>query len=155
MLNGHDKSTISLRMDTVDRQKLKRIAKRLGVRESDILRFAIKNLLLKLAPLAEPDAKGKEVLPPFLVLGKEMISFFSLDSERLDGVINVGDKSSSAVDPTDLALLAMSLIPDAYFEDRLREAAKRSHSKPLEQTPTTVEAYLFSKYMCTHGADTV
>jgi hypothetical protein len=149
MLKEYGKRNISLRLGTGDHQKIKRVAMRLGVRESDVLRFAIKSMLNRVAPLHEPSSRGRELLPAFLNMSREIINFFDLDGERLDRIVNTGTDDETAVSRADLELLAMSAIPDAYFDERLREAVRLGLPDADQRTMPSVEAYLFAKYLRT------
>ena len=82
------KQNISLRMSTGDLQKVKSLAKKFQVRESDVYRFAIKSTLAKLAPLHEENLSGQDLLPVFMELGAELTNYFELDTTILDSIIN-------------------------------------------------------------------
>jgi len=47
------KQAVSLRLSAADIRKIKKLSKRLGVRDSDIFRYALKVMLAKLAPLCD------------------------------------------------------------------------------------------------------
>jgi len=47
------KHAVSMRLGAGDIRNIKRMAKRLGVRDSDIIRFAIKSTLHRIAPLCD------------------------------------------------------------------------------------------------------
>ena len=85
-----NKKLVSVRLTTTDLIRIKRIATRLGVRDSDIIRFALKTMLGKLAPLHNEDLYGSELLPVFVEIGAELTDYFEIDSTRLDGIINNG-----------------------------------------------------------------
>jgi hypothetical protein len=44
------KQTISLRISTADLRKVRKLARRLGTRDSDVIRFALKIMLARLGP---------------------------------------------------------------------------------------------------------
>ena len=48
------KQAVSIRMSAADIRSVKRLAERLGVRDSDVIRFAVKVMLGRLAPLHDP-----------------------------------------------------------------------------------------------------
>ena len=63
LLNGdavveQRKQAVSIRLGDSDIRNIKRIAKRLGVRDSDIIRFAIKSTLGRIAPLCDQGIRG-------------------------------------------------------------------------------------------------
>ncbi len=50
MVEGR-KQAVSIRMNGADITKVKKLANRLGVRDSDVIRFAVKSMLMRLGPL--------------------------------------------------------------------------------------------------------
>ena len=85
-------------MSGSDIRKIKRLALRLGVHDSDIVRFAVKSMLARLEPLHDPEARGRSVLPVFVESGDELVRFFELDALRLDTIINDGLENGRRVD---------------------------------------------------------
>ena len=57
------KQNVSVRMSSTDLKRIKDIAQRMNVRDSDVFRFAIKNTLAKLTPLNDSLVRGKDLLP--------------------------------------------------------------------------------------------
>ena len=53
------KQAVSIRLGAGDIRKLKLLAERLGVRDSDVIRFALKWSLNRVAPLCDPEIRGK------------------------------------------------------------------------------------------------
>jgi hypothetical protein len=102
------KQAVSIRMSASDVRKIKRLAERLGVRDSDIIRFAVKSMLGKLAPLHDPLMRGRSLMPVFLDYRQELAQDFDLDAARLEAIINEGADEKSRVDREDIQLLAMS-----------------------------------------------
>jgi hypothetical protein len=141
------KQNISLRMNTSDLRKVKQIAQRLGARESDVFRFAIKSTLAKLSPLYELQAHGSDLVPVFMEVGPELAKYFDLDSSRLDRIINDGvEDPTKRVDRDDLELLALSRLEANYMALKLRERGAR----PAAQTDgpaTLLREYLLQKYL--------
>jgi hypothetical protein len=100
---------ISLRLSDADIRRLKAVSGRLGVRESDLLRFAIRTLLNQLAPLADTHLRGRDLVPMLLDHGAEIVREFGLDLYDLASLVNdgaVGDDQVSRADLTCLMLLA-------------------------------------------------
>ena len=81
MVEGR-KQAVSIRMTTTDVRKVKRLASRLGVRDSDVIRFAVKSTLAKLGPLYDPEVQGRNLVPVFVEWGSELLRFFDLDAAR-------------------------------------------------------------------------
>jgi len=107
MMNGRKKA-VSLRLNVADIKRVKRISQRLGVRDSDVIRYAIKNLLFKLSPLSDPAVKGCSLVPLFLEGGAEVVHHFDLDAQRLGSIINEDVEPAQHVSLEDLHLLAMT-----------------------------------------------
>lgn len=100
---------ISLRLSDADIRRIKAVSGRLGVRESDLLRLAIRTLLNQLSPLADPAVRGRELVPMLLEHGAEIVREFGLDHHALADLVNegvVGDDQVSSADLTALMLLA-------------------------------------------------
>ena len=105
---------ISLRLSDADIRRIKAVSGRLGVRESDLLRFAIRTMLTELSPLADPAVRGRELVPMLLEHGGEIVREFGLDGHALAALVNegvVGDDQVSRADLTALMLLANGAAP--------------------------------------------
>jgi hypothetical protein len=108
MMNSR-KRAVSLRLSTVDLKKIKRVSERLHVRESEFIRFAIKQMLARLSPLSDPSVRGRDLMPLFLEPGSDLVRHFDLDVERLAAIVNEGAEGTPAeVSANDLHMLAMS-----------------------------------------------
>ncbi len=141
------KQNISLRMNTSDLRKIKQIAQRLGARESDVFRFAIKSTLAKLSPLCELQAHGSDLVPVFMEVGPELAKYFDLDSSRLDRIINDGVLDpTKRVDRDDLELLALSGLEANYMVLKLRERGARP-ATATDGPATVLREYLLQKYL--------
>jgi predicted DNA binding CopG/RHH family protein len=53
------KRAVSLRVSDADLRKVKKLATRLGARDSDVIRFALKTMLTRLAPLCDQNVRGR------------------------------------------------------------------------------------------------
>lgn len=102
------KEVISFRLERSERKKIKELAERLSVRESDLLRYAIRAVVVQLAPLLERDIRGKDLLPVFVDHEAELLRYFDLDAARLDDIINSDCPEDMRIEAQDLSLLAMS-----------------------------------------------
>src|ERR1700690_2706069 len=69
-MEGARKQAISLRVAAPDLRKLKKLAERLGVRDSEVIRFAVKTMLARIAPLCDHSVRGRALLPVFIESGK-------------------------------------------------------------------------------------
>jgi hypothetical protein len=139
------KQAVSIRLGEGDIRNIKRIAKRLGVRDSDIIRFAIKSTLSRVAPLCDPAIQGRNLVPVLVESGDELIRYFELDAFRLEGIINEHVKEGSQVERDDIALLAMSGLREEYLVMRLKDGKVTS---PEGTLPTgSLRRYLYDKYV--------
>lgn len=143
------KQTVSVRMSTADHNKIKEIAKRLHVRESDLFRFAVKNVINQLLPLYDKNFKGKDLLPLFIEFGNELTSYFELDTEHLNRIINDGiaAESENRVDQEDLNLIAMSGIRENHLYVRLNYLNQELHNHSDGENQNMLKRYLYKKYM--------
>jgi hypothetical protein len=143
------KQAVSIRLGESDIRNIKRMAKRLGVRDSDIIRFAIKSTLNRTAPLCDPGIRGRNLVPVLVESGDELIRYFELDAFRLEAIINEGVESGRHVDRDDIALLAMSGLRDEYLVMRLKEGS----GAPLDGAgqDRSLRGYLYDKYVYRSG----
>lgn len=140
------KQIVSLRMSATDLRKVREIARRLSVRESDVFRFAIKTTLAKLGPLYEQSVRGSDLVPIFIECGSELATYFDLDSSQLETIINGGvDDPDKRVDKDDIELLAMSGAQEHYLYKRLKQVV----TSPADSVGTSalLRRYLFAKYI--------
>ena len=86
------KKAVSLRLSASDLTKIRRVAKRLDVRDSDVIRFAIKNLLVRLSPLTDPSLTGSALVPLFLGRRWALGMFFWVLGSSAHGSITVREE---------------------------------------------------------------
>lgn len=142
------KRAISIRMSTTDLRKVKKLAQRLNVRDSDVIRFAIKGMLARLGPLHEPEARGRDLVPVFVEAGGEFLRFFDLDALRLDAIINADTSADQQVAREDLALLALTGVQEPYAALKLREL-NHADERLLGSGDLagSLRGYLYDKYV--------
>jgi hypothetical protein len=142
------KQAVSIRMNGTDVRKVKKLAARLGVRDSDIVRFAVKNMLAKLGPLYDPEVHGRNLLPVFVESGAELLRFFDIDAAKLETIINNGVPVERRVDRDDIALLALTSAQEPYAALRLSELeqTERPHRSP-DELLESLRQYLYAKYV--------
>jgi hypothetical protein len=99
---------VSIRMSGADIRLIKRLADRLQVRDSDVVRYAVKSVLQRLAPLVDEGLRGRSLVPVLMETSEDLVRHFDLDMARLDAVVN-GDEAdaSKRVDSEDLRIIAM------------------------------------------------
>jgi hypothetical protein len=141
----HRKQAVSIRLGEGDLRNVKRIAKRLGVRDSDIIRFAIKSMLNRISPLCDNAITGKHLVPVLVESGDELIRYFELDTFRLESIINEQADALMRVDRDDIALLAMNGLREQYLMMRLND----SPGAPTDDAghARSLRAYLYDKYV--------
>jgi len=121
------------------------MAKRLGVRDSDVIRFAIKSTLNRVAPLGDQAIRGRNLVPVLVESGDELIRYFELDAFRLETIINEHVEEARQVDRDDIALLAMSGLRDEYLMMRLNDGEGASGDSALPAR--SLRHYLYDKYV--------
>jgi hypothetical protein len=161
------KQAVSIRLGDSDVRNIKRIAKRLGVRDSDIIRFAIKSTLNRIAPLCDQAIRGRNLVPVLVESGDELIRYFELDAFRLERIINEQVEEGRQVERDDIALLAMSGLREEYLVMRIKDGIGVSDDPA--SPARSLRGYLYDKYVyrnnerpadangggtnSTHGAD--
>jgi hypothetical protein len=142
------KQAVSIRMNAADVRKVKKLAQRIGVRDSDVIRFAIKIMLTRLGPLYDLEAKGRSLVPVFVESGAELLRFFDLDAPRLEAIINEGVETGKRVDRSDIALLALAGGQEPYAALMLSELDQRERpSITPGELSGSVRQYLYDKYV--------
>jgi hypothetical protein len=120
-VNHARKRIVSIRLAASDLEKVKALAGRLRVRESEVLRYAVKSMLARLSALHDRGLAGSDLVPVFIAHGREILSHFELDAEDLDAVINSGVVAPAAEVPwEDLELLALLSAPEDHVVTKFR-----------------------------------
>jgi hypothetical protein len=146
MNSGDAKKIISVRVNQSDLDKVRLISQRLRVRESKVLRFAIRSMLARLGPLHDPHATGVDLMPVIAELGPEMTHYFQFDFSRLETIINGnGCTADKQVDSQDIALVAVNDMPAAYRYKKLCEVSDRPVDKAA--LDDSLRDYLLGKYV--------
>ncbi len=151
------KQAISIRLSAADLRNVKKLSKRLGVRYSDVIRYAVKSTLAKLGPLFDSEVRGRNLVPVFVEAGNEMVRYLDLDPARLETIINDGVPEESRVDHADIQLIALSGVQRSYAKLRLtsingvrasgQETPERSASNDDEPLDQSLRRYLYDKYV--------
>ncbi len=139
------KQAVSIRLGESDLRNIKRMATRLGVRDSDIIRFAIKSMLHRISPLCDEGITGRNLVPVLVESGDELIQYFEFDAYRLERIINERAEQDARVDRDDIALLAMNGLREQYLLMRLND----SNGTTLDAGghERSLRAYLYDKYV--------
>jgi hypothetical protein len=148
------KQAVSIRMNGGDVRKVKKLAQRLGVRDSDVIRFAVKSMLSRLGPLYDPEVRGRNLVPVFVESGVELLRFFELDAVRLEAMINEGVDAAKRVDRDDVELLALTGGQTPYAALKLSELHHGDHeNSDAGQLAISLRQYLYDKYVFRAGAE--
>jgi hypothetical protein len=150
-MKGTRKQAISLRIAAADLRKLKKLAERLGVGDSDVIRFAVKTMLARIAPLCDHSVRGRALLPVFVEAGSDLIRHFDLDVARLEEIVNDGIGKDQQVESIDLQLIAMAAIQQTYGKLSLSKvppglATERRAPQAEDTLSGQLRGYLYSKY---------
>ena len=141
----HRKQAVSIRLGEGDLRNIKRLARRLGVRDSDIIRYAVKSMLTRIGPLCDEAIRGRNLVPVLVEAGDELIRHFELDAYRLDSIINEQAGPATRVERDDIALLAMSGLREQYLVMRLQDGTVVPQES---QAPArSLRNYLYDKYV--------
>jgi hypothetical protein len=142
------KKAVSIRIGVSDVRKLKRLAQRLGVRDSDVVRFALKAMLTRLAPLTDPEVRGRNLVPVFVESGAELLRYFDLDAARLETIINDATGTDRRVEREDIALLALTGAQDPYAALKLSELNHKDGALLRNgELSSSLRRYLYEKYV--------
>ncbi|MBV8784988.1 MAG: hypothetical protein JOZ67_12435 [Gammaproteobacteria bacterium] len=133
-------------MNASDIRKVKKLANRLGVRDSDVIRFAVKTTLARLSPLYDPEVHGRNLVPVFVESGGELLRFFDIDTARLESIINHGVEAADRVERDDVALLALTGTQEHYASLKLSELDQQGERRGRDLTDS-VREYLYAKYL--------
>ncbi|MEJ0087412.1 MAG: hypothetical protein WDO72_17195 [Pseudomonadota bacterium] len=146
------KRAVSIRINAGDLSKVKRLSQRLGVRDSDIVRFALKTMLQRLVPLCDPEVRGRNLVPVFVESGAELLRYFDLDAARLEAIINDSTGSERRVEREDIALLALTGGHDPFAALKLSELNHQDEStQGSGELSSSLRRYLYEKYVYRNG----
>jgi hypothetical protein len=142
-------------MNSTDVRKVKKVASRLGVRDSDVIRFAVKSMLARLGPLYDPEAHGRNLVPVFVQSGADLLRFFEIDASRLEAIINGGVEIERRVDRDDIALLALTGSQEPYAALKLSELDRSERrERTAAELSESLRQYLYAKYVYRAIAET-
>lgn len=143
------KQAVSIRLGESDIRNIKRMARRLAVRDSDIIRYAIKTMLSRMSPLCDAAIRGRNLVPVLVESGDDLIRYFELDAFRLESIINEDVEEGRQVERDDIALLAMNGLRQDYLVMRMKDG----NGATMEGTPPghSLRSYLYDKYVYRSG----
>lgn len=144
------RKNISVRMSSWEQKRVREIAERLGVKESDMIRYSISNTLGKLMPFHDRSYKGASLMPAVLDSAEELLRYFHLDAEQLNKIINEGvEDPQKRVAEEDLEMLVLGHFNEQYIQQRLAELCEG----PVDgqQIHQALRDYLVRKYISATG----
>lgn len=145
------KQMVSLRVGINELNKVRGIARRLKVRDSDVFRFALKVTLGRLGMLHDESVVGRDLLPVFMEVGSELVNHFALDPEMVDRIINGRAQEAQKVDWRDVELVMLAGGQDRYAYVRLRKLVGGGEED--SRFPGLLREYMYEKYMSGEGND--
>jgi hypothetical protein len=144
------KQAVSLRLSTADLRKIKKLGQRLGCRDSDIIRFALKTMLTRLGPLCDSAVRGRALLPVFVEAGGDLVRHFDIDGPKLNTIVNAGVANGEEVDVDDLHLIAMAGMQQAYAKLSLNSLSRPANDRRAlsvdDPLSGRLRSYLNTKY---------
>lgn len=145
------KQAVSIRMSAADVRNVKKLARRLGARDSDVVRYAVKTMLARLSPLNDSSARGRDLVPILAEQGGDLCRHFDLDVGQLETIVNEDVEESRRIDRHDIQLIAMSQMQRSYLGARLMGQAQRLRATDglagLASSEQPLQAYLYEKYL--------
>ena len=82
------KEMAAVRLEPAARRKIKVLAARLRVRESDVIRYAIEGALAELHLLCDQSLEGRDLVAAFVERGSELGRLLDLDVPKLSAILN-------------------------------------------------------------------
>lgn len=137
------KQAVSIRLNAADLRNLRKLSRRLGVRNSDVIRYAIKSVLARLLPLIDSDMKGKELVPVLLESCAELMRYLDLDASTLQAIVNEGAPPELQVDHADVQLLAMDSLQQSVVRLRLVRIGNTTNGT----SDGSVRRHMYDKYV--------
>ncbi|MCG8315399.1 MAG: hypothetical protein MI976_19490 [Pseudomonadales bacterium] len=145
------KQSVSVRLSESDVRKVKDISKRLGVKDSELFRFIVKNTLAKLLPFQNEGVKGIDLIPALVDCGGDLTRYLDIDTDALDEIVNAGvHEPHKKIDKADLDMLALASVGASYVSYKLSELK----NQPVDEASLedSLKEYLYGKYL---GGDLV
>jgi hypothetical protein len=137
------KRALSIRFSDADLRKVKALAERLEIRDADLIRFALKSTLSRLAPLHDPAFGGRNLVQVLAESGPELVNHFEFDAARLERIVNADVEAEQRIETGDIQLLAMSGQRNPFADWHPDDCAGEMHAGAA---PATLRSYLFHKY---------
>jgi hypothetical protein len=139
------KELTAVRLDPADRRRIKAFSARLGVNESELIRYAIKRVVQDFGPLSDQGLEGAELMEPFLGHGPDMARWLDLTEAKLDSILHkdLQDKSLR-VSSEDVRMTLTGNPTQGYAEWLAPIIQGKSKASATALTPSK---YLYDKYV--------
>ena len=132
-----------MRLNDNDRLAIQTMASRLFVRESELYRFAVSNLLIRMHKLHDLACSGSDLLPLFIEFREELNQKLGLKKQQLFKIINDGNgHPDKFVSMADIELL---LLPQHLVRQRLLQTEDALAVKQYDIS-AWLESYFVEKY---------
>lgn len=145
------KHIVSMRLTDDDRSAIQSIAKRLLVREADIYRFAVNQILARLERLLDTSCRGAELLPLFLELREELNYNLGFKKTQLYNIIN--NKELAPENQVSMADIELLILPHHVVRSRLMKIHQTAE-KNID-TNAWLQLYFEQKYFANGGFEAV
>lgn len=132
-----------MRLNNNDRNAIQTMASRLFVRESELYRFAVNNLLNRMHQLHNLDCTGSDLLPLFIEFREELNQNLGLKKQQLFKIVNNGNAHPDKfVAMADIELL---LLPQHLVRQRLLQIEDALAFRQ-QDISAWLESYFVKKY---------
>lgn len=135
--------SISVRLSETDQSQLKAISDRLGVNNSDLVRYAIKRVITQLYALNGKNVRGKKLLPLFIKHFDELNRHFDISIKKLEYIFNSEVDNNEKIEMEDLELLSLFGMPDDFSKERIKQITGKNN---INNTKEFITDYLIQKY---------
>ncbi|MGH1471304.1 MAG: hypothetical protein ACRBCS_08930 [Cellvibrionaceae bacterium] len=146
------KRNVSVRLSESDIKKMKGIADRFGVKESELFRYAVKSVLTKLMPFNDKNLRGADLVPAWLESGQDILTYFPMDAEQIENIFNFDiNEKEKKIEQGDIDLIVLSNLNEKFVVKRLSEICDMNigHS----DVQRVLHKYIYDKYVINDNTD--
>lgn len=148
LINDNSKRIVSIRINTSDFGRIKAIAKRLKVRDSDVLRFVLRMGLGEILTLCQSEPSPAALLKVFAAHEPALVRHFDLNAAQLDRLLNAG-REAHPVSADDLELIIVASQSQRLLALRLHELL--GVIVPVEDAIAFLGHHLLTRYGAATG----
>jgi hypothetical protein len=137
------KNIVSMRLNNSDRYAIQIAASRLFIRESELYRFAVSNLLDRMHKLNDWGCKGSDLLPLFIEFREQFSQNLAFKKQQLFKILNNGNAHPDKyVAMADIELL---ILPQHLLRQRLLQT-KEALAFKQQDASAWLKSYFAGKY---------